>query len=771
MLSQPVVDRTGNAREQLLAGLPVAERRLKLAGVSTTLLRGGEGPPMVLLHGPGEFAGGWLTVLPQLVRTHDVIVPDLPGHGDSQVIDGALDADRVLRWLGELIEQTCSMPPVLVGRVIGGTIGARFAMDRGDRLSQLVLVDTLGLTPFEPDPRFGLAMHRFFGTPTADSYDRFMDFCAYDLDGVRARLGERWTAFEAYAVELAATPAVQTAVGNLIGLFAGTPMPPTELARIDVPTTLIWGRQDLVTPLHVAESASGRYGWPLHVIDDAGDDPALERPEAFLDTLMSALTVANAGGPGPMTTTGIAALAGGRVDVTAEQLSELEARLDGQLLSPGEEGWADATLVWNAMAARTPALVIRPSSAGDIAVAVRFAREHGILISVKGGGHNIAGTSMAEGGLTLDMSDLRDVTVDAEARLVSVGPGCLLRDVDRATQERGLATVLGFISEVGVAGLTLGGGFGYLMRRFGWAVDNLDEVEIVTADGEVRVASREQHADLFWALRGGGGNFGVVTRFVFRLHEVGPLVTGGLIGWDAARADEVLVAYRDLTSSAPRELTCAVVMRIAPPAPFIPKPWHGRHMIAMLVCHSGPNAESDLAPLRALGEPLFDLIAEQPYVDQQSMMDGLEPKGQHYYWKTEFLPALPDDFLAAFRDGALAVPSVCSESVIFHVGGAANEKAGDDGAVGNRDVHYITGFAGAWAADGSADEHIAWVRKAWESISPYSTGGNYVNFQLADDDNTRTAASYGSNLERLRQVKAAYDPDNLFRVNRNITPA
>jgi len=285
-----------SARARLLVGLPVTERRLELAGVSTAVLEGGDGPPLVLLHGPGEFAAGWLPVLPQLVRTHRVIAPDLPGHGASALSnDAALDADRVLGWLGELIEVTCPTPPVLVGRIVGGAIGARFAIDDSSRLSGLVLVDTLGLTPFDPAPRFGLAMHRFLAAPTASTYDRFMEFCSFDLDGLRDQLDDRWDPFAVYAVELAGNPAVQSAMGSLIGTF-GSPIPPEELARIKIPTTLIWGRHDLATPLQVAESASARYGWPLHVIEHAGDDPSLEQPEAFLTALRVALETATTAG-------------------------------------------------------------------------------------------------------------------------------------------------------------------------------------------------------------------------------------------------------------------------------------------------------------------------------------------------------------------------------------------------------------------------------------------------------------------------------------------
>src|SRR6266540_1967388 len=272
----------------------------------------------------------------------------------------------------------------------------------------------------------------------------------------------------------------------------------------------------------------------------------------------------------------IAGLDGARVSLKSDQLEDLDSGIEGLLLRPGDEGWGDAVLVWNAMVAKAPALVVQVASALDVAEGVGFARAHGLLLSIKGGGHNIAGTSIAEGGLTLDMSRMRDVTVDPDARIAHVGAGCLLKHVDEATQEHGLATVLGFVSETGLAGLTLGGGFGYLTRRFGWAVDNLEEVEIVTADGGIRLANREENADLFWALRGGGGNFGVVTRFTFRLHEVGPTVTGGLIAWSADRADEVLAAYQDLTELAPRELTAMAVLRLAPPAPFVPEEWHGK---------------------------------------------------------------------------------------------------------------------------------------------------------------------------------------------------
>ena len=328
--------------------------------------------------------------------------------------------------------------------------------------------------------------------------------------------------------------------------------------------------------------------------------------------------------------------------------------------------------------------------------------------------------------------------------------------------------MLGFVSETGVAGLTLGGGWGYLTRRFGWTVDNLAEVEVVTADGQLRTANHDENPELFWALRGGGGNFGVVTRFSFRLHEVGPTVTGGLIVWSAERAEEVLAAYRDLTESAPRELTAAVTVRLAPPAPFLPQVWHGKPIAGMILCHSGANAEADLAAVRALGDPIVDLVTPKPYVAIQSMLNAMEPKGLHRYWKAEFLPGLSSEFLDAFRSSALQVTSPLSQSLVFHLAGALNDRAGDDGTVGNRDARYIGGFSGTWLPGAPSDPHVTWARDAWERIRPFSTGGNYVNFQLAEDDTARTADAYGSNYQRLQRVKTDYDPDNRFRVNRNI---
>jgi FAD/FMN-containing dehydrogenase len=473
------------------------------------------------------------------------------------------------------------------------------------------------------------------------------------------------------------------------------------------------------------------------------------------------------------TTTGLKGLDGERVSVPADQLDELEAQMDGRLLRPGETGWDEAVLIWNAMVARQPALVLQPASAQDVAAAVDFARENGLLLGIKGGGHSVAGTSIAEGGLVLDMSRMREVVVDPEARLAHVGPGCLLQDVDRATQDHGLATVLGFMSEVGVAGLTLGGGLGYLARRFGWTVDNLEEVEIVTADGRIRIANRDENAELFWALRGGGGNFGVVTRFTLRVHEVGPTVHGGLIAWPFTRANEVMRMYRSLTAQAPRELAAWLLFIHAPPAPFVPPEFHGEKICAMAVCYSGDlsQTENALAPIRALGDPVVDLLADMPYTQVQSYLDETEPKGLHRYWRTGYVAELSDDLLRTLRDEFARCPILEAELGFLHLEGALNERREDDGAVGNRDARYVMGVLGRWEpAEPKAGEYTQWIRTAWERHLPYSTGRTYINFQSADEGDERVRATYGTNYERLAAAKRTYDPDNLFRMNRNIPP-
>ena len=454
-----------------------------------------------------------------------------------------------------------------------------------------------------------------------------------------------------------------------------------------------------------------------------------------------------------------------------ETVEALRQSARGPVLRPGEPGFGEATLLWNGLIEKSPALVVQPSGTADVAAAVRLARDHAVPLSVRGGGHNIAGTAVVDGGLTIDMSRLRGITVDPEAGIATVQAGCLLGDVDRETQLHGLATPLGFISEVGVGGLTLGGGLGYLTRRFGWTVDNLLEVEVVTADGVARRASSAENDDLFWAIRGAGANLGAVTSFKFRLHEVGPTVYGGLIAWPFDRAPEIMSAYRAFSAEAPRELAVWCNLLRAPAAPFVPAAWHGERVCAMCVCYSGDLAAVDevLAPIRELGDPVVDLLRVQPYTEVQSYLDATEPKGDHYYWKTGYLAELSDELLSTMRELAEECPIPRLQVGTLHLEGALNERPGDDGVVGNRDARYVCGLIGMWEAGAPRGaEFREWVRDAWQRIRPFTTGGNYINFQTDDEGEAGVRMAYGDNIDRLVEVKRRYDPHNLFRSNRNI---
>ncbi len=465
-----------------------------------------------------------------------------------------------------------------------------------------------------------------------------------------------------------------------------------------------------------------------------------------------------------------------QISFDAGAIAGFRSKLRGPLLLEDTDRLAfeESCKIWNGMIRSRPALVVRPTGTADVVECVRFARERALAISPKGGGHNIAGTSLVDGGLMVDMCRMRGVLVDPQQKLVRVQPGCLLGDVDRETQLHGLATVLGFVSETGVAGLTLGGGIGYLTRRFGWTSDNLVEAEIVGADAKVLRASANENADLFWALRGGGGNFGIVTSFTFRLHDVGPMITGGMIVWPAEQAQEVLATFSEVTRTSSRELTLVSTMRLAPPAPFIPKEWHGKPIVGVVACQSGTpsQAEKDLAPFRRLGKPIVDLITQKPYVAQQTMLDAAQPKGLHYYWKTEYLPALTEKIVDTYRTHGALAPTPTCQIFMFQVGGAIAEMAADDGAVGNRDAQFVLGVAGSWLPDDvNAQKHISWVRAAWDSMRPLGTGGVYVNFMTDDEGEDRVRAAYRDNFARLSAVKAKYDPDNVFRANKNVPPA
>jgi FAD/FMN-containing dehydrogenase len=456
----------------------------------------------------------------------------------------------------------------------------------------------------------------------------------------------------------------------------------------------------------------------------------------------------------------------------ARLLDELRSRLRGTLMGPTDPGYDEHRSIWNAMIDRRPARIVRCLGTADVVAGVRFARQHDLTLSIKAGGHNIAGLAVCDDGLMLDLSQMRGVHVDPWSRIARAQGGCLLGDVDRETQLHGLAAVLGFVSATGIAGLTLGGGFGYLTRRFGWTSDNVTAMEVVTAEGRVVRASEQENADLFWGLRGGGGNFGVVTHIDYRLHPVGPEIVAGAIAWRAEDAPAVLAMYRQLIESAPPELTCAMVFRPAPPAPWIQKELHGRPVVVLVVCCSGTIAEGDrlVAPLKAFGSPVGDVLVRRPYTSQQSLLDATQPKGRRYYWKSEYLPRVEPALIDRLLAHGHTFVSPHSALILFPIDGALNQLAPEHSAAGNRDARVVLNLASSWERPEDDRRGIEWARTVWQDTRRFSTGGAYINFQTDDEGSDRLAAAYGGNLARLVEVKTRWDPDNLFRTNKNIAP-
>jgi FAD/FMN-containing dehydrogenase len=463
---------------------------------------------------------------------------------------------------------------------------------------------------------------------------------------------------------------------------------------------------------------------------------------------------------------------GGEIQLERTAADDLRARIRGVLLLPGETGYEEARTVWNGMIDRRPALVVRCLGVADVVAGVKFARDHKVALSIKGGGHNIAGLAVCEGGLMLDMSLMRGVWVDPSARIARAQGGCLLGDVDRETQLHGLAAVLGFVSNTGIAGLTLGGGFGYLTRRFGWTSDNLLSMDVVTAEGRLVRASESENADLFWGLRGGGGNFGVVTSFDFALHAVGPEIVGGAIAWPVEEAPRVLELFRTLAAQAPPELTCVAVLRKAPPAPWLAPSIHGKDMVGLFVCHSGPIEEGEglVGPIKKLGSPVGDILQRRTYVSQQSLLDATQPKGRRYYWKSEYLPGHEPELLKAAIEHGRRIPSPHSALAMFPLGGALNRLPAGHSPVGNRDAVSLFNFTASWERAEDDAVNIEWARAGWRDLRRFSTGGTYVNFLTEEEGAERVQAAYGKSYDRLAAIKAKWDPTNLFRTNKNIPP-
>ena len=462
---------------------------------------------------------------------------------------------------------------------------------------------------------------------------------------------------------------------------------------------------------------------------------------------------------------------GGPVTFSEDELKAFRASLRGRVLTPDSGEYDAARTIWNAMIDRRPALIAVCADPDDVVQAVRFAGRRRLLVAVRGGGHNIAGNAVCDGGLMIDLSPMKSVRVDPVNRTARVQGGATLGDFDRATQAHGLATPLGINSTTGVAGLTLGGGFGWLSRSLGLTIDNLLSVDVVTAGGTLVKASATEHPDLFWAIRGGGGNFGVATSFEFRLHKVGPEVLAGLIIHPLAAARDVLRYYREFIASTPEEFVCWLVLRKAPPLPFLPVKWYGREILILAVCHSGDIADGErlAKPLRALGQPLADVIAPQQFAAWQTILDPLLTPGMRNYWKSNDFLALTDGLIDVLIEHTPGIPDPQTEITLAQLGGAVSRVPRDTTAYGHRDAQFVLNVHGRWEDPAKDAQCIGWARELFQATAPLATGGVYVNF-LTEEEEGRIRAAYGANYDRLVELKKKYDPANLFRLNQNIKP-
>ena len=459
---------------------------------------------------------------------------------------------------------------------------------------------------------------------------------------------------------------------------------------------------------------------------------------------------------------------------TTAPYEELSAALRGPLILAGEPGYAEARTVYNAMIDKHPAAIARCADTADVIACVRFARAHGVDVAVRGGGHNAAGLAVADDALVIDLSGLRSTNVNPQDGTVRVDPGCTWGDVDHATVAFGMATPSGFIASTGVAGLALGGGIGYLSRRFGLTVDNLLSADVVLADGTFVTASANSHSDLFWALRGGGGNFGVVTSFTFRCHDIGDAGTiiGGPVLYDLADTAEVMRWYRELIPSLPEELSGWIALLTIPPAPPFPEELWGRKACGIVWCYTGPHdrAAEVLGPVTSFGSPLLAGVQPMPFTALQSAFDGLYPAGLQWYWRADFFNEISDAAIAVHLKYGEQLPTGHSTMHMYPIDGAASRVPADATAFAYRDGGWAGVIVGVDPDPANAGRITQWARNYWQELHPTSAGGAYVHF-LMDEGQDRIKAAYRGNYDRLAQVKQRYDPDNLFHVNQNIQPA
>jgi FAD/FMN-containing dehydrogenase len=458
--------------------------------------------------------------------------------------------------------------------------------------------------------------------------------------------------------------------------------------------------------------------------------------------------------------------------LSSNAIETLKARMRGPVILPEDPAYDDARSIWNAMVDKRPGAIAQCTGVADVMQAIQVATDRGLLVSVRSGGHNIAGTALCDDGLTIDLSGMKSVRIDPDARLAYVEPGATLGDFDHEAQAFGLATSLGINSTTGVAGLTLGGGFGWLTRQHGLTVDNLVAAEMVTADGQRVRASAEENADLFWAIRGGGGNFGIVTQFVFRLHLVGPQVLSGLIVYPFEQAKSVLTHYREYVETIPDDLCVWAVLRKAPPLPFLPEAVHGREVIVFAFMHSGDLAEGErlIEPVRHFGDAYGEHIGPTPFAGWQQGFDPLLTPGARNYWKSHNFAELSDGAIDTVIEYTDTLPSPQCEIFIALLGGQANRVAEDATAYAHRNVKFVMNVHGRWGESAKDGECVSWSRDFFEAARPFAMGGVYVNF-MTEEETNRIGAAYGRNYERLARIKQKYDPGNLFHLNQNIRPA
>ena len=448
------------------------------------------------------------------------------------------------------------------------------------------------------------------------------------------------------------------------------------------------------------------------------------------------------------------------------------AGFSGRLIGREDSNYDSARRIWNDAIDRRPALIAQCASSDDAARALAYARQERLPIAVRGGGHNVAGSALCDDGVVIDFSAMRNVEVDLKEQVARVQPGALWGDLDAATQVHGLATPAGIVTHTGVAGLTLGGGFGWLSRRWGLASDNLVAVQILLADGTQLRASAEQNSDLFWAICGGGGNFGIVTNFEFRLHQLGREVLAGPLLYRSDQAREVLAFYREFIAHAPDELAVYLNLRTAPPLEWVPPDIRGSDVLIVIPFYSGQleAGEALLAPLRRFGPPAADLVRRQPYVTHQGFFDASVPHHWGYYWKSHYLPPLSDGAIDDLLSHAWEKQSPASYTIIFHMGGAIAERPADFSAASGRDAAHTMNINAAWTQGGPHHPDIGWCREYFRAMEPHATGSVYVNFLHNDEGEARIRAAYGDRYDRLARIKAHYDPDNAFRSNQNIKP-